>query len=61
MQEKEKSPLMNSIRIIGIKDLLIIKRGDNIPEFIYDAAESKGTPIQNGDTLVVTRVIVSRD
>jgi coenzyme F420-0:L-glutamate ligase/coenzyme F420-1:gamma-L-glutamate ligase len=51
---------LNDIRIIGIEGLPIIKKGDNLAELIYDAAEKQNTPIQNGDILVVTHVIVSR-
>jgi coenzyme F420-0:L-glutamate ligase/coenzyme F420-1:gamma-L-glutamate ligase len=51
---------MNVIQIIGIKGLPIIKAGDNLAELICDAAERQKTPIQNGDIIVVTHVIVSR-
>lgn len=51
---------MNAVQIIGIESLPIIKTGDNIAELICKAAERQGTPIQNGDILVVTHVIVSR-
>jgi len=51
---------MNVVQIIGIEDMPIIKTGDNIAELICAVAEKQGTPIQNGDILVVTHVIVSR-
>lgn len=51
---------MNVVQIIGIESLPVIKTGYNIAELICDAAERQGTPIQNGDILVVTHVIVSR-
>jgi coenzyme F420-0:L-glutamate ligase/coenzyme F420-1:gamma-L-glutamate ligase len=51
---------LNDIRIIGIKGLPIIKTGDNLAELICRAAENQSTPIQNGDILVVTHVVVSR-
>ena len=51
---------MNVVRIIGIEGLPIIKAGDNLAELICDAAEKQSTPIQNGDILVVTHVVVSR-
>ena len=38
----------------------IINEGDNLGLLIYQAAKKQGTPIQNGDILVVTHVIVSR-
>lgn len=51
---------MNTVQVIGIEGLPIIEAEDNIAKFICDAAERQGTPIQNGDVLVVTHVIVSR-
>jgi len=51
---------MNVIQIIGVEGLPIIKAGDNLAELICKAAERQGTPIQNGDIIVVTHVIVSR-
>ena len=38
----------------------IINEGDNLALLIYQAAKKQGTPIQNGDIIVVTHVIVSR-
>jgi len=40
--------------------LPIIKEGDDLGELIYRAAEKQGTPIEEGDIIVVTHVIVSR-
>jgi coenzyme F420-0:L-glutamate ligase/coenzyme F420-1:gamma-L-glutamate ligase len=51
---------MNLVQIIGIEGLPIIKTGDNLAELICDAARRQKTPIQNGDIIVVTHVIVSR-
>lgn len=51
---------MNVVQIIGIEGLPIIKAGDNLAELICGAAERQKTPIQNGDVIVVTHVIVSR-
>jgi len=51
---------LNDVQIIGIEGLPIIKTGDNLSELICNAAEKQNTPIQNGDILVVTHVIVSR-
>lgn len=51
---------MNVIQVIGIENLPIIKAGDNLAELICEAAKKQGTPIQNGDIIVVTHVIVSR-
>jgi len=48
------------IQIIGVKGLPIIKKGDNLAKLICNAAEQQRTPIQDGDILVVTHVVVSR-
>jgi coenzyme F420-0:L-glutamate ligase/coenzyme F420-1:gamma-L-glutamate ligase len=51
---------MNSIQIIPITGLPIIKKGDHIAKLICNAAEKQKTPIQNDDIIIVTHVIVSR-
>ena len=51
---------MNIVQIIGIKELPIIKTGDKLGELICEASRRQGTPIQDGDILVVTHVVVSR-
>ena len=51
---------MEVVQIIGVKGIPIVEAGDNIAEFICKAAERQGTPIQDGDIIVVTHVVVSR-
>jgi coenzyme F420-0:L-glutamate ligase/coenzyme F420-1:gamma-L-glutamate ligase len=51
---------MNTIQIIGIKGLPIIKMGDNIATLICDAAKRQGAAIQEDDIFVITHVVVSR-
>jgi coenzyme F420-0:L-glutamate ligase/coenzyme F420-1:gamma-L-glutamate ligase len=51
---------MDIIQIIGVEGLPIIKAGDNLAELICNAAIKQGTPIQNGDIIVITHVVVSR-
>ena len=51
---------MRAVQIIPIKGLPIIKEGDDLGELICKAAENRGTPVQEGDIIVVTHVIVSR-
>ena len=48
------------IQIIGVKGLPIIKEGDDLAKLICNAAAQQGTPIENGDILVITHVDVSR-
>jgi coenzyme F420-0:L-glutamate ligase/coenzyme F420-1:gamma-L-glutamate ligase len=40
--------------------LPIVKEGDDLASLICQAAEKQGTPVQNGDIIVATHVIVSR-
>jgi len=40
--------------------LPIVKEGNNLAELLCKAAEKQGTPIQDGDIIVITHVIVSR-
>lgn len=51
---------MNLVQIIGVESLPIVRTGDDIAELVCSYAERQGTPIQDGDVLVVTHVIVSR-
>jgi hypothetical protein len=51
---------MDVIQIFGIESLPIIKTGDNLAELICEAAKRQGNPIQDGDIIVITHVIVSR-
>ncbi|NIR87632.1 coenzyme F420-0:L-glutamate ligase [Candidatus Bathyarchaeota archaeon] len=48
------------IQIIGVKDLPIVKKGDNLAKLIYNATEQQRTPIQDDDILLITHVVVSR-
>lgn len=48
------------IQIIPITGLPIIKKGDSLSKLMCDAAEKQKTPIQKGDVIVVTHVVVSR-
>ena len=47
-------------RVIGITDIPLVQRDDDLPTLILDAAEAQGTPIEDGDVLVVTQRIVSK-
>jgi len=51
---------MAMIKIIGVRDLPVIKEGDDLARMICEAAEKQGTSIQEGDIIVITHVIVSR-
>jgi coenzyme F420-0:L-glutamate ligase / coenzyme F420-1:gamma-L-glutamate ligase len=51
---------LNRIEIFAVTGLPIVKEGDDLASLICQAAEKQGTPIQNGDIIVATHVIVSR-
>lgn len=51
---------MNRIQILAVTGLPIVKEGDDLATLICQAAEKQGTPVQNGDVIVATHVIVSR-
>jgi len=51
---------MRIIKIIPIVNLPVIKEMDDLAGLICEAADKQGTPLQDGDILVVTHVIVSR-
>jgi len=51
---------MSSIQVIGVKGLPIIEEGDDLAKLICNAASQQGTPIEDGDIIVITHVIVSR-
>ena len=38
----------------------MIKAGDNLGKMVFDASQKQGTPIKQGDVVVVTHVVVSK-
>jgi len=48
------------IKIIPVKGLPIIKEGDDLGELICRAADGGGTPIREGDIIVITHKVISR-
>ena len=51
---------MDSVNIIAVENLPLIKRGDDLAELICNAAEKQNMPIQEKDVLVITHVAVSK-
>jgi coenzyme F420-0:L-glutamate ligase/coenzyme F420-1:gamma-L-glutamate ligase len=51
---------LNRIQILAVTGLSIVKEGDDLGSLICQATEKQGTPVQDGDVIVVTHVIVSR-
>ncbi len=48
------------VEIIAVKNLPIIKEGDDLAKLICGRAGQQGTPIEDGDIIVITHIIVSR-
>ena len=51
---------LNKVEVFPAIGLPVIKEGDDLALLICQATEKQGTPIKNGDILVVTHVVVSR-
>lgn len=51
---------MSTVHVLPVQGLPLIKKGDNLGALISEAAQKQGTPLQNGDVLVVTHVVVSK-
>jgi len=48
------------IQIIGIRGIPIVREGDDLAKLICEAARRQGTPLMDGDILVVSHIVVSR-
>lgn len=48
------------VRVIGLRGIPMIQRDDDLVAIIADAAAAQGTPIEDGDVVVVTQRIVSK-
>jgi coenzyme F420-0:L-glutamate ligase/coenzyme F420-1:gamma-L-glutamate ligase len=51
---------MNRVEVIGVTGLPTIKEGDDLAKMVCEATERQGIPIQNGDIILITHVVVSR-
>ncbi|UCC18741.1 MAG: coenzyme F420-0:L-glutamate ligase [Promethearchaeota archaeon] len=52
--------LKNEIKIIGLKNIPLIKEGDNVTEFIIEALNKEGLDLEDGDILVIAQTIISK-
>ena len=48
------------VRLIGITGLPEVHSGDDLPAMLIEAAARQGTPLEDGDILVVTQKVVSK-
>jgi coenzyme F420-0:L-glutamate ligase/coenzyme F420-1:gamma-L-glutamate ligase len=51
---------VDSVKVIAVENIPLIKKGDNLAKLIVQAAEKQNTPIQDKDIIVVTHVVVSK-
>ena len=49
-----------NVNIIGIKDIPLIKTGDDLPSIILNVLKRNNLTIENGDILVIAQTIVSK-
>jgi coenzyme F420-0:L-glutamate ligase/coenzyme F420-1:gamma-L-glutamate ligase len=51
---------LNRVVVIAVENLPLISEGDNLGKLIVEAAKKQGTPVEEGDVVVVTHVAVSK-
>ncbi|MFX0034927.1 MAG: coenzyme F420-0:L-glutamate ligase [Candidatus Hermodarchaeota archaeon] len=52
--------MKNEIKIIGLKGIPLIKKGDNIPEIIISALDRNRLLLEDGDIIVIAQTIISK-
>jgi len=50
----------DEIKIIGLKEIPLIKKGDTIPEILMYALNRNGLTLQDGDIIVIAQTIISK-
>ena len=60
MTNAQNSPSYPQFRVIGVTGVPEIREGDDLTGIILGAAEGQGTPVEDGDILVVTQKVVSK-
>ena len=50
----------DEIKIIGLKEIPLIKKGDNIPEIIIEALSRNGLALKDGDIIIIAQTIISK-
>ena len=53
-------PTVPDVRILGVRGIPMVQRDDDLVAIIADATAAQGTPIEDGDVVVVTQRIVSK-
>ncbi|MFX1418920.1 MAG: coenzyme F420-0:L-glutamate ligase [Promethearchaeota archaeon] len=52
--------LKDEIKVIGLKGIPLIKKGDNLTKFIIDALNRNRFTLEDGDILVIAQTIISK-
>ena len=52
--------LKNELKIIGLKNIPLIKKGDNISEIIIDALDKNELTLEDRDIFVIAQAIISK-
>jgi coenzyme F420-0:L-glutamate ligase/coenzyme F420-1:gamma-L-glutamate ligase len=48
------------VQVIGLSNIPLISKGDDLGKIICDAADRQGSPLEDGDIVVITQKIVSK-
>lgn len=54
------APRVPDVRVIGVTGVPLVQADDDLPALILDAAAAQGTPVEDGDVIVVTQRVVSK-
>src|SRR5712692_27837 len=49
-----------TVQLIGITGIPMVQAGDELAALVFEAATAQGTPLADGDVLVVTQRVVSK-
>ena len=54
------NPGVPEFRVIGVTGIPLVQKDDDVAQQIFDAAAAQGTPIEDGDIIVITQRIISK-
>jgi len=60
MSPPERAPDVPAVQIIGVTGLPEVQPGDDLGDLLLAALDRQGTPLRDGDILVVTQKVVSK-
>lgn len=52
--------LTNGINIIGLKNIPLVKKGDDIPRLILESIKNMGLSVLDGDVIVIAQSLISK-